>query len=275
MKLVATGIMYVAGIFCCLNSASAIQDKSIGSTVDKSYLGFELGYSLSMNGNLDVSEEKNGQSGFLWDHAPEGWNHRLDNTFIYGAFFGYNFSRLISLELAYNYRPSFKYAKFQTAPPGSSIGDRVRHFDLENRTLMLNSIFHLSAFSEGMQNFQEKTGVEPFINLGAGLASNKVGNFYGEGVGIKPGVIFSKMGDKTTYSFAAQAGAGINMMFTHNWAMKVGYRFLYGGNFKTQNYVTDDPDNQHKEIPGSGNIANPWSGRLLANEVYATLSYIF
>ncbi|MCL5260262.1 MAG: hypothetical protein M1561_01055 [Gammaproteobacteria bacterium] len=55
--------------------------------------------------------------------------------------------------------------------------------------------------------------------------------------------------------------------------MKIGYRFLYAGKFKTQDYVTDDPDGQHTGIPGSGNSANPWSGTLQTNEAYASLSY--
>jgi opacity protein-like surface antigen len=259
--------------------ASGLEPVSRGefgeATLHKPYLSFELGYSSSLKGNLSVDENKNPISSFVWDHPLEGWNSDLNHTAVYGVNFGYNLSRFVALELAYNYRPSFQYEKYQTVPTSSAIGARNRCFDLANHTFMLNSVYHLAAIASGLQSIQERTGIEPFLNLGAGVAKNTVSNFYGVSLDKQPGLIFSKMVDKTNYDFAAQAGAGLNVIFNPNWALKLGYRFVYAGKFKTQDYVTDDPDHHYPTILGAGCAANAWSGTLKTNEGYAALSYTF
>ncbi|CAL7962514.1 conserved exported hypothetical protein [Gammaproteobacteria bacterium] len=238
----------------------------------KFYLGIEGGYSLSTLANLSVNESPNSASGFVWDHPANGWDSRLGNTFEYGIVAGYNCMEALSLELAYNNRPSFYYEKAQIKPSGD-IGNRTRYFDLQNQTLVLNGVVHLASVFNALQSLKTRSRVEPFISLGAGVAKNTVSNFHSLGTDKVPGLIFSKMVDKITYNFAAQAGLGLNFDLTTNWAMKAGYRFVYGGRFKTQDYITDDPDNLHPSIPGSGNAANPWSGTLKNNEFYLGLIY--
>ena len=241
---------------------------------NKFYFGIESSYSLSLSGNLDVNESPNSASGFRWDHPNNGWDSRLGNTFGYGITIGYNLLDYLSLELAYNNRPSFNYEKSQTVSPNSSIGSRNRCFDLQNQTAMLNGVFHLAPAFAALKNFKNKSGIEPVISLGAGVAKNTVSNFYSLGTGNMPGLIFSKMVNKDTYNFAAQAGMGLNFDLTNNWMIKAGYRFIYGGKFKTQDYITDDPDNINSDdIPGSGNSANPWHATLKANEFYLGLTY--
>jgi len=118
------------------------------------------------------------------------------------------------------------------------------------------------------------------------LAKNKVTNFHTyvnsgtvNGGASSSGAIVSKMADKTVYKLAAQAGLGLNYDITTRWAIKAGYRFIYGGKFETQNYIQDDPDVLHSNgagndrLPGSGNAAFPWKGTLKANEVYLGLTY--
>lgn len=262
--------LFLIGILC---SFAVVAGAAV--PVQHPYLGFELGYSSSLQANVAVNENPNSLSHFVWDHPIEGWNSRLGNSVIYGAIFGYNLTQLLALELSYNYRPSYQYDKYQTVPTSKAIGSRIRYFDLNNQTFILNGVVHLSALTPDLQTFQARTHIEPIINLGLGVARNTVTNFHGLCVGYQPGMVFSKMEDKTTYDFAAQVGAGVNINLASNWDMRLGYRFLYGGNFKTQDYVTDDPDNQHPLTPGSGNSANAWSGRLLANEVYVNLFYTF
>lgn len=239
----------------------------------KIYFSVESGYGWSLLPGLEVNENPNSISGFVWDHPTNGWDSKLGNTFNYGFAIGYNLSELTSLELVYNRRPSFQYDKAQIVPTSSAIGNRNRYFDLQNQTIMLNSIIHLASISTALKSFKDNHKIEPFVNLGLGVAENTISNFYSQGTGVAPGVIFSKMANKTTYNFAAQAGLGLIYQFTTNWSLKAGYRFLYGGNFKTQDYILDDPDNAHPTIPGSGNTVNSWKGTLKANEVYLGLTY--
>jgi len=239
------------------------------------YIGFEVGYSSSLPVGMSVDEAPNSMSKFVWDPPLQGWNSDLGNSAIYGIDLGYNFTRLFALELAYNYRPSYQYSKYQTVPTSKAIGSRIRYFDFNNYTIMLDGILRLFALTPNLASLQERTIIEPIVDLGVGLASNTVTNFHGLCVDKQPGMIFSKMGDKTKYSFAAQAGAGFDLNFNKTWSARLGYRFLYGGKFNTQDYVTDDPDNQHPITPGSGNSANAWKGTFTANEIYARLNVAF
>jgi len=259
-------------LFCPLGAWADLGKQSLASNVHKIYLGIEGGYSLSTLANLSVNEGPNSASGFVWDPPGNGWDSRLGNTFEYGIVLGYNCTEALSLELAYNNRPSFYYEKAQILT-SSSIGNRTRYFDLQNQTVMLNGVVRLASIFNAVQNLKTRSRIEPFISLGAGVAKNTVSNFHSLGTDKRPGLIFSKMVDKTTYNFAAQAGLGLNFDLTTNWAMKAGYRFIYGGRFKTQDYITDDPDGAHLNIPGSGNSANPWSGTLKINEFYLGLVY--
>lgn len=264
---------------CCLSAYAENQEEH------KFYLGAEGTYAMSLNASIDVNNNPHSASGFTFDYSPDGWNNKLKQSFGYGLLAGYNLTDIFALELAYNSRPSFKYEKFQHATnPNGSVQDRTRHFNMQNRTILLNGVVHLASMFDILKTFKDKSKLSPFINLGIGLAENKVTNFHtyvNDGTissGSSNGAIVTQMADKTVYKFAAQAGLGLNYDITTRWAMKVGYRFIYGGKFETQNYTLDDPDGLHSSIgaqrlPGSGNAAYPWTGTLKANEVYLGLTY--
>lgn len=195
---------------------------------------------------------------------------------------GYNLTDIFALELAYNNRPSFKYEKFQNSTnANSTVQNRTRHFDLQNSTIMLNGVVHLASIFDILKTFKDVSKLSPFINLGIGLAENKVTNFYtfvNSGTSMlddssTKGAIVSKMADKNIYKLAAQAGLGLNYDITTRWAMKASYGFIYGGKFTTHDYIQDDPDVLHSSLPGSGNTVYPWTGTLKANEVYLGLTY--
>lgn len=272
-----TALIFLA---CCLNTHAKNQEEH------KFYLGAETTHAMSLFANMNVNNTPQPVSGFTFDRSPSGWDNKLNNTFGYGVLAGYNLSDIFALELTYNNRPSFKYNKFQNAENAfGTVQNRTRYFDLQNQTTMLNGIVHLAPIFDMLKTFKDKSGVSPFINLGVGFAKNTVSNFHtfvnNGTVGNKSssGAIVSKMTDKTVYKLAAQAGLGLNYTITTRWAMKIGYRFIYGGKFTTQDYITDDPDALHNSgnansyLPGSGNAAHPWTGTLKANEVYLGLTY--
>lgn len=269
MKYQILGAVLALSVVCVANAQTDANSQLTDTSNHKLYFGIEGGYSSSLSSNLDVNETQSTPTHGVWDHPLEGWNTKMGSQLEYGLAVGYNVCDLVSLELLYNNRPSFNYVKGQTVP-NSSLGDRTRYFDLANQTLMINGVFHMAAMLDVLQNFKTKTNLEPFVDVGMGLAKNTISNFHTIST---TGAIYSKMLDKTSYSLAAQVGIGIDYDFTKNWSMKAGYRFVFGGKFNTQDYITDDPGSRHTSVPGSGTIEYPWSGKLRTNEVYLSVNY--
>lgn len=261
---------------CCLNAYAENQNDH------RFYLGAEGTYAMSLKAKMDVNNTEHPISGFIFNPSASGWDNNLKQSLGYGILAGYNLTDIFALELAYNNRPSFKYEKFQhSTNANSTVQNRTRYFDLQSNTIMLNGVVHLASVFDALKAFRDSSRLSPFINLGLGFAENKVTNFYTfvnsgtsniDGQSTK-GAIVSKMADKNIYKLAAQAGLGLNYDITTRWAMKAGYRFIYGGKFTTQDYIQDDPDVLHSSLPGSGNAVYPWTGTLKVNEVYLGLTY--
>ncbi len=253
---------------------------SVASSIDdparKTYLNFELGASFSMDANMKVPDGTANAAfgGGYWDSAPaEGYDSDLGSSEEYGIGFGYNINPTVSLELNYNNRPSFSYSKFQNPLP-SDIGPRIRYFDVSNNSIMFNGVVHLNKVSNALEYSIGSFSISPFVDAGLGISRNTVRNF--RSVATKDGYVFSKMdGEKTTTSPAYQIGFGLATALDTFWEMKVGYRYFNGGDFKTQDYITDDPDNLHPLNPGAGTLVPVWKGTLQTNELYAKLVYHF
>ncbi len=254
LSILASALIFGASAFAA----------ELDTATNPAYLNLQLGYSFSLPAQMDVSSSPAIGGGF-WDPSPQGYDSRVGSTAIYGLGFGYYVNPLISLELNYTDRPNYSYSKFQSQT--SSTSAKTRDFDLESQDVMLNSVYHLAAIA---------TGLKPFINVGIGAARNTVSNFHSVSA-TTPGYVFSMMNNNTVTSFAAQAGVGLDFDATSRLAFKVGYQFFYGGEFKSNDYVVDDPDNLHPIPPNpapGGTVVPSWTGIILANEVYAGLTYL-
>jgi len=254
---------------CCLSAYAENQAEH------KFYLGAEGTYAMSLDANMNVDTAPNSISGSYWaGNSYNGYGSKLQQSLGYGALAGYNLTDIFALELAYNNRPSFKYVNTQIYPGSGNdgIGNRTRYFDLQSQTTMLNGVIHLAPIFNILKTFKNYSNIEPFINLGAGFARNTVTNFHTIGdSGRFSGASYSSMTDKTVYKLAAQAGLGLDYSLNSRWKAKVGYRFIYGGKFTSQNYILDDADNVYSSKTGVA--MNPWKGTLKANEVYLGLTY--
>jgi opacity protein-like surface antigen len=181
-----------------------------------------------------------------------------------GAVFGYRFSPLLDLSAAYNNRSGFKYRKDQTSIP---IAGRTRFFNLENQTLLFNAALHGAGISDSFVFGFAGWVIDPFISGGIGIARNVVTNFHTLS-SVVPGQVLSIMNDNARHSFAAQLGAGADIYLAKQWGATFGYRFLYGGKFQSNDYIQTDANFSAVSVL-------PWKGQLMANEVYAKLSYYF
>lgn len=226
------------------------------------YIGVEFGGSWSMKSGIKTDPSS-------WDPAKQGYNANLGKTPIYGFIFGYHFIDFFRADIHYQYRPSFTYEKEQENISGA--GDKIRNFDLENIAIMFNGYLQASGLScLGCFNLCGIV-IDPFIMGGVGISYNTISSFYSESLDF-PGEIFSMMADKQTSAFSWQAGIGLDFRFCCS-TISLGYRYFYGGEFKSNDYLLDDPDGTTMKFQGI--TAPVWKGKVKANEFFATIRYPF
>lgn len=218
-----------------------------------------LGTGASFSNNADIKVDNT-----IWDPAPEGYNSKLGKSWFYTLAAGYKFTPLISGSIETNFRPSFKYSKYQSNVPGATTpyyyGAKTRKFALDSTAVLANITLH----GEGLNLFTKlnsNTTLQPFAGAGAGVAYNKVSDFYSV-LQDNSQTITSTMEPKTKTSFAWQVNAGLEFKYKERTGLSLGYRYFDGGKFESNNYLT------------SINLAVPaWQGNLTAHEVFLNLNY--
>jgi opacity protein-like surface antigen len=218
------------------------------------YVKLGSGGSYSMDANIYADPT-------YWDASPQGYNANVGKTALYSAAFGYNYSSLLSGDIEYIYRPSYSYSKFQTSTASNTTGfnaDKTRHFDLQSNSLMANVYLNGAAISEYLKvTLWNSYAIEAFIGGGLGVGFNETNSFHS----VKTtGEISAFVPSNFTTSLAWQLSAGLQLMNTENYHLSAGYRYYNGGNFFSNDYVTD-----------FAVYATPWKGTLQANEFFITL----
>jgi len=237
----------------CLNNSILAQDSN------SFYVQASTGASFSMKakfGTLDPT----------WDLATEGYDARLGNVPLFGIGLGYNINPWLSTLVSADWRGVYKYKQYQTTTEQRGpllLRNKNRYFDIKNTNLMLSIIANSSGLSHMHIDFNNGSMLAPFIGAGLGVAQNDLNNFHTEATD-NPGVARSYMDPKTSYSLAAQAMTGLSYLINKNFGVDLGYRFYYGGKFKTNDYIIS-----------SQTRTAPWEAKLLANEVFVNLKYNF
>ncbi len=232
------------------------------------------GYSWSMCSKICVDE-------IFWDKAAEGYNSKLNSVPVFEAGLGYYFRPWIGASVTAAYRGIYHYKKCQTVeqavviPAGAA---ETRYFDLANTSVLFNLI--LNGTNCLAWHFCNDMSLAPVVVGGVGIAQNKVFNFHTvtdqqvpnlESFYVKS--IMSEFVNK--FTFAAHADIGVAWTMCERAQLNLGYRFYYGGEFKTNKYLVDIPGGLLQTqitrpitIPG-------WCSSLKANELFADLSFMF
>jgi len=226
------------------------------------YIGVEFGGSWTMNANIHAPRP-------FWDTAINGYNSDLGASAIYGLVFGYHFVDFFRADIHYQYRPSYSYEKKQENT--GEVSDKIRNFDLENQAILFSGYLQASGIT--CLGSLQLCGmvIDPFITGGVGISYNTVSSFYSESLDF-PGETFSMMVSKQTSAFSWQAGIGLDFRLCCS-VISLGYRYFYGGEFKSNNYLIDDPDGT--SIAFQGVTTTPWKGKIKANELFASFRYPF
>ena len=187
-----------------------------------------------------------------WDPSPQGYDGYLGSKFLLSAGIGYDFPWMFSVEATASYRFNYRYRKFQTSTiintPGF-LGDKVRRFDLDIGTFMVNAYFSGRGVSCLNWNFGcFPINIYPFIGFGIGGNQHILYNFRSVGLsavtescnGFDPSLNLS-FGSENPYTerfnFAFQAFLGLEAKFWDTWALSFGYRYFDAGTFKGPQYI--------------------------------------
>lgn len=237
----------------------------MGFSVDKycfrpcRYIGVEFGGSFSTKVDIKVPTPP-------WDSVDNGYDSDLGSTPIYGFLFGYHFTELFRADVSFQYRPCYEYRKNQTTDMGAL--DKVRVFDLSNESILFNGYLQGCGF-----NFSWNLCgivVDPYLTGGVGISYSKVDGFHSESKTF-PGDVFSMMSGKKSSSLAWQVGVGIDFRCICV-ILDLGYRYFSVVEFKTNNYLLDDPD---MSAFFQGVKSKPWKGEIKAHEFTAGIRYPF
>lgn len=224
------------------------------------------GYSFSQNADISVQS--------VWDPAIQGYNATLGNSMLYTAGMGYRFTPLFDVDVEITRRPSYSYSKFQTPVAGATspgpIGINTRKFDFDNTTGMVNLILN-GAGANIFANISPQTILQPFVGIGIGISYNTVSDFHSV-LSTTPVAgssnVASIMNPQTVTAFAWQAIVGLQLVHAQTWGIDLGYRYLDGGRFESNNYLTSVPSGFTQPITTA-----PWTGKFVANEVFLNLRY--
>ena len=209
-----------------------------------------------------------------WDPAKQGYSDDVGGTVLYTVGLGYQIMPLFALDVEVTERPSFGYTRYQTPTANSSTpgfaGIKTRKFDLDSTSIMANVLLNGQSANLFM-NLGHDVIVQPIVGAGLGIAYNKVSNFHSvQAVSSSPGSnnVTSTMQPKTDSAFAWQAFIAIEALYGAQWALDIGYRYFDGGDFESNNFLTDIPSGLSSQV-----TASPWKGELTANEWFINLKY--
>ncbi len=231
------------------------------------------GYSSSMCAKINPDPA-------IWDEVKEGYSAKLDHAAVFEAGLGYSIYDWLATSVMAAYRGVYRYKKFQTLQTAQTptVGDtKTRYFDLENTSVLFNLIFNgTNCWS---WHFCNCMSLAPILVGGIGLAQNRVSNFHAVLDELAPsntdyvesikGLYVNK------YAFAAHADLGISWSMCQRAQLNLGYRFYYGGKFKTSDYGLDVPGGVMNAQYSRPIIETPWCSKLKANEFFVNLNIAF
>lgn len=235
----------------------------------KAFITVGGGYSWSTKSHIKADS-------LFWDPAPQGYNRSLDQSEFYTFGLGYHCKSLLSFVLEVDYRPNYRYSKFQTSTATTTvafIGTKTRKFRLSNLTFTANVFLNKSG---NCYNWDCGScfNIAPFIGGGIGVAYNTLYDFHSVlplQAGQTVQEVRSIMNYRQKTAFAGQVMVGITSKINERMSIDLGYRWFYGGRFESNNYITNANPAVPTDVPP--HLTPPWKGSLAANELYVCLNY--
>lgn len=234
----------------------------------KGFISVGGGYSWSIHSDICATTS-------YWDASPQGYDDDIGNSPIYTFGVGYHTNTIFSFLFETSYRPSYEYSRYQTSTitdtPGF-IGNKTRYFKVSCTTFTFNGFLNKQG-NYCNWTFRNCFTIAPYVGGGLGVSYNTLYDFHSvlphvSGQGYTE--VRSIMNYRQNTSFAGQAMIGLTTKINQRLSLDFGYRWFYGGYFKTNNYITNvNPGTP--TIPPS--LAPPWKGKVRANELYVNLNY--
>lgn len=255
--LCGLGVACAATLFCTLDMAGGPDLVSVPVQVSPWYISIGGGYAWGTQANIRINHTPSSDN-FAWAHTVQTYNSSLDNSPFVTLAVGRHIAQWLSAEISSSYFNDFRYQKVQNILDLGLPPVVQRKFELSNFNVVFNLIASPDQFSA---NFWHGT-LTPFIGAGIGPSLNTVNNF----IDINNTGATDLSGTSNTHelSLALQAEAGLSFVLSAKTMVDVGYRYYYGGNFKTPGTLLAN---------GVVTSVHPWKGTLNAHLLFADVRF--
>lgn len=205
-----------------------------------------------------------------WDPSFNGYDSELGNRGFYTFAIGKHIYQYIDLSLSYLNNETFNYQLHQTGSEDNTAihagRERTRYFNLNNRAVLAN------VFLRPEKNYftVSSLGFSPFISAGIGFSQNQMTNFKTYGQVKTPTAVVAPPTDignpvsQITFSWQGSVGINVNRLESPL-SVDLGYRYYDGGRFKSPTIIYTNT--------GGFLTVSPWSGQLLANQLFVEFKY--
>lgn len=205
----------------------------------------------------------------VWDPAVQGYDARLGKSELYTIGLGYQAHPALRGTFEASFRPSLRYCKYQTGineGQPNFLGNKTRHFNLSNASLMFNAYIDGAGLTPWLCLNFCRFSIQPFVGAGVGVSYNKVHNFHS--VTTTPAnslelTVASAEVARKQRSFSWQAFAGVQAACSSCCSIDLGYRYFDGGKLRTNNWA-------FALLPAQ--TTSPWRGKIRAHEFIANFN---
>jgi len=204
-----------------------------------------------------------------WDYSTQGYDSSLGNRGFNTFALGKHLYKYVDVSLSYLDNENFFYEKYQTGTSNTDFftgAIRTRFFQLINRSIIANVTLRPE------KNYIKLSSLEfsPFIGAGIGYGQSVMDGFRTQGIINVDGTLLTptdSTGETTnSNSLAWQGFIGVNVRPSQSHvSIDFGYQYYDGGKFYGPKSIYSN---------GSGWFPRtPWSGEVLANQLFVSLKY--
>ncbi len=257
------GLLLLAGAMQAQEGCG--QEENCCIDYDNWYVVVGSGYAFTHNSNVTVNDP----TFSFWADVVQGYQSNLGHSPFFFAGFGRTLWNWFELDVTYSYYLPFHYQKYQTNVGNPAI-HRTRFFDIEHQNLMFDFTFDPDCYLTWNWGCLD---IRPIAGAGIGVAISQMSNFHtvhfnstvaAVGSVDTIGVPLPKTTD-FAWQFLAALRFGINAFCP--FILDIGYRYYDGGRFCGPEKIV-----QNQTTGALETVSHRWSGRIRANEVYATLN---
>lgn len=231
------------------------------------FIGVEGGASISNHVKFGPDWHDTGNRAWEVSEGSEMSDTELGTHAVGGIKIGYHLNRNVAVDLAYDRHGNFESERtfpITSASAGgkAGVGEEIKIKDIKSDTFLADLILNPTV---------AWCGFTPYVSGGIGIARNQTGELEDQQLPARlfPATFDVHVAGERVYSFAWQAGVGVDYVVCRPFHVNLGYRYFDIGKIRTSKNLYDS-------IAGVSGTIQPFvANHVGLNEVYAGVTYSF